>query len=198
MGYLYENGDGVQKNMAEAARWYAKGASMGECKSEAALGSLYEAGNQVADNWVTAAQWYQKSALQSCEAGESRLGRAYEYGIGVPINLSDATSWYDKAAAQGDGQSAYFAKYIRDNHGLDASSYDNREKAMKGPYLGMPGPGMTFQVPAGTVFRNTADRYGYIQAWANAIGAYEKCLSQHAHAPAGSVFTCPAPQPPRR
>jgi TPR repeat protein len=198
MGYLYENGDGVQKNMAEAARWYAKGASMGECRSEAAIGSFYEAGNQVPDNWITAAQWYQKSAAQSCKAGESRLGRAYEYGIGVPIDLGEATGWYDKAASQGDSQAAYFAKYLRDNHGIDGSSYDDREKAIKAPNLGMPGPGMTFQVPAGTVFRNTADRLSYIQAWENSIVAYNQCVAAHYNVPAGTIFRCPAAGPPRR
>lgn len=198
MGYLYENGDGVQKNMAEAARWYMKGASIGECKSEAAVGALYEAGNQVPDNWITAAQWYQKSAAQSCEAGESRLGRAYEYGIGVPIDLSEAVNWYDKAAAQGDGQAAYFAKYIRDNHGIDASSYDDHEKAIKAPNLGMPGPGVFMQVAAGTVFRSTADRYNYIQAWENSVVAYNKCVAAHFNVPAGTIFKCPAAGPPRR
>ncbi len=198
MGYLYENGDGIPKNMAEAARWYMKGASMGECQSEAAVGQLYEDGNQVQDNWIEAAKWYQKSAAQSCKAGESRLGRAYEYGIGVPINLGEAVTWYDKAAAHGDGQAAFFAKYIRDNHGIDGSSYGDREKSMKAPYLGMPGPGMTFQVPAGTVFRSTADRYGYIQAWANSVAAYEQCLTAHAHVAPGTIFKCPAPAPPRR
>lgn len=197
MGYLYENGDGVQKNMAEAARWYMKGAGMGECRSEAALGALYEAGNQVADNWITAAQWYQKSAAQSCGAGESRLGRAYEYGIGVPVNLDAAITWYDKAAAQGDSQSAYFAKYLRDNHGIDGSSYNDQEKAMK-VGLAMPGPGMTYQVPAGTVFRSTADRFGYIQAWANSVTAYQNCVIQHRNVPAGVTFRCPAAGPPAR
>lgn len=198
MGYLYENGDGVAKNMAEAARWYMKGASMGECRSEAAVGALYEAGNQVPGNWFTAAQWYEKSAAQSCEAGESRLGRAYEYGIGVPINLNEAITWYDKAAAQGNGQAAYFAKYLRDNHGIDASSYDDHEKAIKAPNLGMPGPGVFMQAPAGTVFRSTADRYGYMQAWENSVIAYNRCMAAHVNVPAGTIFQCPAAGPPRR
>lgn len=198
MGYLYENGDGVPKNMAASAQWYLKGAAVGEAKSEAAAGNLYEQGIQVADNWITAGQWYQKSAAQGNVMGEGRLGRAYEYGIGVPINLNSAIAWYDKAAAQGDGQSAYFAKYLRDNHGIDASSYNAQEKAIKAPYLSMPGPGEFMQVAAGIVFRSTADRLSYIQAWENSVAAYEKCLGAHALAPGGTVFRCPAAGPPRR
>ncbi len=50
---------------------------------------------------------------------------------------------------------------------------------------------MTYQVPAGTVFRSMQHRLGYIQAWTKAIAAYERCLSAHATAPAGTIFKCP-------
>ena len=194
MGYLYENGDGVPKNMAQAAQWYEKGAHMGEAASEAALGLLYEQGNQLPDDWVTAAQWYQKSAAQNNASGQFRLGRAFEYGVGVPLNLDMAASWYDKAAAQGDGQAAYFAKYIRDNHGFDRSSYSNEEQAIMAPY--MMQPWMLHPPPSGRVFHNTQERLNYFRAWASNAAANASCIAQHANALPGTTYTCPAPVPP--
>jgi TPR repeat protein len=168
-----------------------KGAALGEASSEAAVGQLYEAGNQVAEDWGVAAQWYAKSAQQGNRVGEFRLGRAYEYGVGVPLDLGTAVQWYDKAAAQGDSQGAILAKYIRDNHGVDVSSYSDEEKAVIAPYEMQPW--MLRVPPSGRAFRNTGERMAYFQTWAAAAADYENCLSAHANA---STATCPAPVPP--
>jgi TPR repeat protein len=194
MGYLYENGDGVAQDPVQAAQWYMKGAALGEASSEAAVGQLYEQGNQVAENWEQAAQWYAKSAQQGNRMGEFRLGRAYQYGVGVPLDLGAAEQWYDKAAAQGHSQAAFFAKYLRDNHGFDRSSYSDEEKAIMAPYEMQPF--MLHPPPSGRVFRNSGERMAYFQGWAAAAAAYENCMTAHATAMAGTTFTCPAPVPP--
>ena len=105
MGYLYEHGDGVPQDMAEAARWYARGAAMGEPAAEAASGHYYEYGTQVTEDWFEAAKWYVKSAQQNQRKGLYMLGRAYEFGIGVPVDREQAIAWYEKAAAQWDSDS---------------------------------------------------------------------------------------------
>ena len=194
MGYLYENGDGLQQDEAQAAQWYLKAADLGDAQGEAAVGQLYENGNQVGENWDTAVQWYMKSAQQGNRMGEFRLGRAYHYGVGVPLDLGAAEQWYDKAAAQGHSQAAYFAKYIRDNHGFDRSSYSDEEQAIMAPY--MMQPYMLHPPPIGRVFHNHEQRLDYFRAWAAAADAYGQCMTAHTNAPAGTTFTCPAPQPP--
>ena len=194
MGYMYENGDGLQQDAAQAARWYLKAAALGDAAGEAAVGQLYESGNQVAENWDTAARWYMRSAQHGNRMGEFRLGRAYHYGVGVPLDLGAAAQWYDKAAAQGDSQAAYFAKYIRDNHGFDRSSYSDEEQAIMAPY--MMQPYMLHPPPFGRVFHNHGQRLDYFRAWAAAADAYGQCMTAHTNAPAGTTFTCPAPQPP--
>lgn len=194
MVYLYENGDGVPRDPALSAQWYMRGAAAGEPSAEAAVGMLYEKGQQVRDDWIEAAKWYEKSARKGNRSGEFSLGRAYQFGIGVPLNLAEAASWYDKAAAQGDGKAAYFARYIRDNHGFDGTSYSPEEQAIMAPYRMQPWT--LRQPPAGRVFRNTAERMAYFQAWANAAAAYEACMSRHFHATPGTIFRCPAPVPP--
>jgi hypothetical protein len=135
IGYVYEAGDGVTKSPTEAAKWYQAGATQGHARCQFALGSLYEAGSGVKENWDEAARWYQKSAMQDDEYGMYSLGRAYQFGIGVPLDLNTAIMWYDKAAAKGHDKAAYFAKHLRDNHGVDGSSRTPEEQAMLGPLI---------------------------------------------------------------
>jgi len=161
IGYLYEAGDGVPKNPGEAAKWYQAGAAQGHARCEFALGSLYEAGRGVKENWDEAARWYGKSAMQDDEYGMFSLGRAYQYGIGVPLDLTTAITWYDKAAAKGHGQAAFFAKYLRDNHGTDGSSRTPEEQAMLGPLIQRM---VLTAPPLGHTFHSSAERIAYIRA----------------------------------
>ena len=195
LGYLYMKGDGVPKDPARAAALFLDAAQKGESGAAWALGLLYETGQGVPDDWGNAAKWYRKSAELGNKLGEAALGRAYEYGVGVPLDLNEAVLWYDKAAAQGDGQAAYFAQYIRNNHGMDGSTYSNEERALMAPY--MMQPWYLHAPPTGRVFRSTQDRMNYFRAWAQAAAAYESCLQRHFGALPGTSFTCPAPEPPR-
>jgi TPR repeat protein len=194
MGYIYEKGDGRPKNLSLSAKWYFKGAAMGEPRSEAAVGQFYEQGEGVRDDWVEAAKWYMKSAAQGAKMGEADLARAYQFGIGVPLDLNEAASWYDRAAAQGDSNAAYFAQYIRNNHGFDGTSYSPEEQAIMAPYRMQPWA--LRMPPFGRVFHNTAERMAYFQAWARAAQAYQTCMAAHFNALPGARFTCPAPEPP--
>jgi TPR repeat protein len=194
LGYMYENGDGLDRDPSLSAQWYMKAANTGDAAAEAAVGQLYEQGNQVAENWETAVQWYMKSADQGNRMGLFRLGRAYQYGVGVQLDLDQALGWYDKAAALGDPQAAYFAKYIRDNHGFDRSFYSDNEKALMEPY--MMQPFMLHPPPVGRVFRNAEERLDYYRQWAANANAHEQCMTAHATAQPGTTFTCPSPNPP--
>jgi len=203
IGYMYEAGDGVTKSAVEAAKWYQAGAAQGHAHCQFALGSLYEAGRGVKENWDEAARWYQKSAAQSDDAGMFSLGRAYQYGIGVPLDLNTAILWYDKAAAKGHGQAAYFAKYLRDNHGFDGSSRTPDEQALLGPLIQR----MVVTAPSlGQTFHNSAERIAYVRAvaqdeslrkaqmfWNMAKGDYDACM----RANRGNCHS-PGPPPTRR
>lgn len=41
LGVMYANGEGVEKNVAEAASWYQKAAFQGDYRSQYNLGALY-------------------------------------------------------------------------------------------------------------------------------------------------------------
>jgi len=187
LAMMYEAGDGVPKSGQEAFGWYRRADEAGEPMAQSELGGYFEAGDGVAEDWVQAAQWYQKSAAQGWVKGEFSLARAYQYGIGVPLNLKTAIGWYERAAAQGHSQAAYFAKYLRDNHGLDGSSRNQQEQAMLGLLIGRT---INTPPPIGTTFRNSGERLACLRAvaqdeartkarlaWETKKREYEDCRS---------------------
>ena len=58
----YANGDGVAKDMVEAAKWYHEAAKQYHAKSEFALGECYANGNGVEKDMEEAIKWYRVAA----------------------------------------------------------------------------------------------------------------------------------------
>ena len=75
IGYLYENGTGVDRNYAEALRWYREGANHGNENAMTGLGYLYENGLGVARDARAAVNWYRKAVDNG--SGDGMVGLAY-------------------------------------------------------------------------------------------------------------------------
>jgi len=114
LALMYDQGDGVPRSSKSAFQWYSRAAAQGEPESQNQVGVFYEIAEGVPENWDLAARLYEASAMQGWKNGQFSFGRAYEFGIGVPQDRQQAIAWFRKAAAQGDAQSDYFAKWLRD------------------------------------------------------------------------------------
>ncbi len=101
LGLKYYNGQGVNKDYAEAVKWYRKAAEQGHAVAQSDLGFMYEAGMGVAQDDAEAVKWYRKSAEQGYGFGQAGLGWMYEEGRGVAQDDAEAAKWYRKAAEQG-------------------------------------------------------------------------------------------------
>ena len=101
LGVLYEFGEGVEKDLEQAAMWYRKAAEQGHAVAQSNLGRLYEYGEGVEKDLEQATLWYRKSADQGNARAQNNLGVLYDYGKGVEKDLEQATLWYRKAADQG-------------------------------------------------------------------------------------------------
>jgi len=101
VGYFYERGLGVSKNLKLAFEWYTRGAQSGSAAGQTNLGYYYEIGRETSVNYEGAVYWYRKAAEQGYPRGEYRLGRMYEKGMGVAPNSAEAARWYQKAGNQG-------------------------------------------------------------------------------------------------
>ena len=102
LGYCYEFGKGVTKDLTEAVKWYRKAAEQGEVTAQCNLGYCYENGIGVPKNYSEAVKWYRKAAEQGYARAQCNLGLCYENAQGVPQNYTEAVKWYRKAAEQGE------------------------------------------------------------------------------------------------
>ena len=101
LGISYQNGHGVDKDMAEAVKWYRKAADQGLAPAQYNLGVCYRNGYGVDKDAGEAVKWYRKAADQGDVLAQHNLGIDYENGCGVDKDAGEAVKWYRKAADQG-------------------------------------------------------------------------------------------------
>ena len=104
MGYLYKDGKGVRRDLAEAAKWFGMAALQGDAEAQDWFGYLYETGQGVPQDYREAVRWYQMAAEQGNADAQKNLGLMYANGKGVAQSSQDAVMWLKKAAAQGNGE----------------------------------------------------------------------------------------------
>jgi len=101
LGVMYNNGEGVPENDAEAVRWYRKAAKQGHAGAQYFLGLFYAMGKGVPENDAEAFRWFRKAAKQGHADAQYNLGEMYAIGTGVPEDYVQAYMWANLAAAQG-------------------------------------------------------------------------------------------------
>lgn len=101
LGYMYETGEHVAVDKAEAVRWYTRAAEGGETEAMVSLALMYDAGEGVAMDPVESAVWYRKAATAGHADAQQTLAYRYENGMGVTKDMAEAARWYEKAALQG-------------------------------------------------------------------------------------------------
>jgi TPR repeat protein len=101
VGSMYDSGRGVERNYAEAMRWFSMAAEQGDAYSQMHLGFLYEQGLGATRDEKVAAQWYAKAADQGDAYSEARLAGMYRDGRGLAQDFLQAANWFTKAADQG-------------------------------------------------------------------------------------------------
>lgn len=104
VGFMYYRGQGVEKNLQEAAAWYRKAAEQGYADAQTELAEMYESGEGVPRSDRDAASWYRKAAEQGDAIAQNNLGVMYANGRGVPKDMRAAVEWYLKAAEQGNAR----------------------------------------------------------------------------------------------
>ena len=75
LGYMYDLGEGVPENDAEATRWYRLAAEQGDAYAQTGLGFLYALGEGVPEDYVLAYMWLNLAAAQGivhARGGRSR------------------------------------------------------------------------------------------------------------------------------
>jgi uncharacterized protein len=73
LGECYDNGEGVVKNKAEAAKWYHRAAEQGQVLAQHMLGLLYAKGEGVVKNELLAYQWWLLSYANGMESSQENM-----------------------------------------------------------------------------------------------------------------------------
>lgn len=103
VGTMYElGGEGVPKDLRQAAQWHLKAAEAGNPAAMQTIGLDYMVANGVPLDYAKAAEWLQRAAEAGQPMAMGAIGVLYAYGRGVPKNLDQAAFWLRKAAAAGD------------------------------------------------------------------------------------------------
>ena len=103
---MYDSGEGVPENDAEAVKWYRKAADQGDADAQYNLGVMYASGEGVPENDAEAVKWYRKAADQGDADAQHNLGVIYANGEGVPENNILAYVWWSIAKTQGHTKAA--------------------------------------------------------------------------------------------
>ncbi|MGP8201082.1 MAG: tetratricopeptide repeat protein [Limisphaerales bacterium] len=107
LGLMYDLGQGVTQDYAEAVKWLRKAADQGSAQAQYNLGVCYFRGHGVLEDYAEAVKWYRKAAVQSDPMAQYNLGVCCFQGQGVAQDYTEAVKWYRKAAEQ-DGLAAEY------------------------------------------------------------------------------------------
>ena len=98
MGFLYERGQGVPKDLGEAMKWYRVAADKGFAIAQVNVGVFYEVGSGVAVDKKEAAKWYAKAAAQGSASGKGDLADLYAADKSLAAAPADACRAFADAA----------------------------------------------------------------------------------------------------
>ncbi len=101
-GRRYTDGDGVERSLEEAVKWYRLGADRGHVPSQYRLGNFYEKGHGLAADQVVASEWYSRAAAKGNALAMHNLAVLNAMGVinGEP-DMTTAIGWFEKAANMG-------------------------------------------------------------------------------------------------
>ena len=102
LGYIYDMGQLVEQNYAEARRWYCLAAHKGHARAQSRLGYLWDVGLGGDEDEGTAKEWYTKAAEKGDIPGQFCLGNML-----LQQYPESAMFWFHKAAKRGDMLSQY-------------------------------------------------------------------------------------------
>jgi TPR repeat protein len=101
LGWMYQEGLGVQKDDFQALYWCRLAAEQGYVVAQHNLGWTYQNGQGVQQDDAEALHWYRFAAEQGSASGQNNLGWMYRNGLGVQQDYAQALHWYRLAAEQG-------------------------------------------------------------------------------------------------
>lgn len=106
LGKLYEFGLGVERDFAQATKWYRSAGYQGVNDAQASLGRMYAEGQGISQNFAKATKWFRKAARASDTTAEAALGVMNRRQLGI-THSGEAREWYRRNAQNDNAQAQY-------------------------------------------------------------------------------------------
>ena len=115
LGMMYDGGEGVPQDRAQAAQWYEQAAAQGLAEAQVTIGIRYIEGQGVQKDYAQGRWWFEKAAVQGDARAHAWLGLMYSYGQGVPKDYARAYMWLNLASVRLKGEfQKSVARYLDD------------------------------------------------------------------------------------
>lgn len=125
VGRIYAEGLGVPKDEAVAARWYARGAELGDVEAAFALGLQFAEGRGIEKDMAAAARMFEMAAAKRHPYANYNLGLMFLNGQGKPENARRGALHIEYAAEQGVAAAQYdLAVLYQTGHGVEPNAYE--------------------------------------------------------------------------
>ncbi|ACE06287.1 hypothetical protein Aasi_0921 [Candidatus Amoebophilus asiaticus 5a2] len=166
LGKLYQNGEGVEKNEEEVAKFFKKAAKIGHPGGEYELGRVYEdkkqykeahkyyrraANHNNADAQFSLAQMYREN-LVKVEGRESEKEKGKEKKEDENFSLKEVVKLYQEAAKQGHAEAAYELGQVYETELGEVKQ--NYGKARKWYQVSAQGGNAKAQYSLGRIYQN--------------------------------------------
>ncbi|TPW08550.1 MAG: localization factor PodJL [Alphaproteobacteria bacterium] len=99
---LFERGEGVPVDLAQARQWTERAAAAGNRKAMHDLGVFYARGEGAPLDEASAFRWFHQAAELGVADSQFNLGVLYQQGRGTVASPSEALYWFSIAARAGD------------------------------------------------------------------------------------------------
>ncbi|MDZ4775682.1 MAG: hypothetical protein SGJ23_02740 [Alphaproteobacteria bacterium] len=99
---LFERGEGVPVDLAQARQWTERAAAAGNRKAMHDLGVYYARGEGAPLDEASAFRWFRQAAELGVADSQFNLGVLYQQGRGTVANTPEALYWFSIAARAGD------------------------------------------------------------------------------------------------
>jgi len=125
LGYKYLEGDGVEKNVREAVKWFTLAADNGDVYAAYTLGRTFHAGDGIPQDYAEAMKWFRVAAEMGDASSQYRVAEMYQTGTGIDKDYIAAYAWLSLAIGNGANK-----RGIRDNLERDMNANQIKEAKM--------------------------------------------------------------------
>ena len=137
LGEMYFTGQGAEKNLQEAVKWFRRSADQGHAEAQNRMGDACYNGWGVKKDYREAVNWYQRAATHESTRAQTALGTMYYNGTGVVKSYFNAVWWYSQAAETGNVWAQYYlGNMYRNGQGVKRDIEKARELYQKAAQQG--------------------------------------------------------------